>query len=300
MGTPPVIIIGMHRSGTTMLSKILEKLGIFMGWRKEENNEALFFLRFNDWILKQANATWDNPYNYKIADENFKRVMIEAAKKYINSLRLIEYLGFPGYLKYRNLRNLDFPWGWKDPRNTFTVDIWIKIFPDAKLIHIYRNPIDVAESLRQRAISYRNEFKWDLKKEIKLLLRRGFIRYGDSARVVNIYEGIKLWKEYIIRAFEIDETNKLNMLHIKYEDFIESPFENIKIILNRINIEYNEDQVKNIIKDINVSRKHAFLSKQELIDIYKTIEEDELVFKLGYKNLENITISREENFSQKE
>ena len=92
MHQPPVIILGMHRSGTSMLSRILEKLDIFMGWRKEENNEALFFLKFNDWILKQANATWDNPYNYKFVEENFKNLMSKLAERYIKSLRRIEYL----------------------------------------------------------------------------------------------------------------------------------------------------------------------------------------------------------------
>ncbi len=42
-----VIILSMHRFETTMLTKLLEQLGIFMDWRKEKNNEALFF-KFND------------------------------------------------------------------------------------------------------------------------------------------------------------------------------------------------------------------------------------------------------------
>ena len=39
----PIIIIGMHRSGTSMLSKILEYSDIFLGNNKDINNEALFF-----------------------------------------------------------------------------------------------------------------------------------------------------------------------------------------------------------------------------------------------------------------
>ena len=38
----PIIIIGMHRSGTSMLSKILEDSDIFLGNNKDINNEALF------------------------------------------------------------------------------------------------------------------------------------------------------------------------------------------------------------------------------------------------------------------
>ncbi|WP_297444278.1 sulfotransferase [Desulfurobacterium sp.] len=192
MRRPLVIIIGMHRSGTSMLSRILGKLGIFMGWKKEQNNEALFFLRFNDWVLKQAHASWDNPYNYTLAGPDFRELMTELANKYIKSIRRVQYLGFPDFFKYRSLKELDFPWGWKDPRNTFTLDIWLKVFPNAKIIHIYRNPIDVAESLRKRTLKYRKNFEWNFKKNVKLLLTRGYIGYGNSVRVENILEGIKL------------------------------------------------------------------------------------------------------------
>ena len=42
---PPIIIIGMSRSGTGMLAKMLEDLGLFIGKSKDRNNEALFFYR---------------------------------------------------------------------------------------------------------------------------------------------------------------------------------------------------------------------------------------------------------------
>ena len=57
----PIIIIGMHRSGTTMLSKILENSGVFLGNNKDINNEALFFQKINTWFMRQVYASWDNP-----------------------------------------------------------------------------------------------------------------------------------------------------------------------------------------------------------------------------------------------
>lgn len=39
----PVIIIGMHRSGTSMLTRVLQRAGLFMGEHREENDESLFF-----------------------------------------------------------------------------------------------------------------------------------------------------------------------------------------------------------------------------------------------------------------
>ncbi|RKX58728.1 MAG: hypothetical protein DRP29_06025 [Thermodesulfobacteriota bacterium] len=280
-----VIILSMHRFETTMLTKLLEQLGIFMGWRKEENNEALFFLKFNDWILRQANATWDNPYNYRLADEEFKNLMVKLAEKYIKSIRRIEYLGFIKGLKYKSLKELNFPWGWKDPRNTFTIDIWVKVFPNAKLIHIYRNPIDVAESLRRRATKMRKNFNWNWKKEIKFIFLKSHIGYGDSLRVMNIYEGIKLWKEYISKIFEAEKKYNLNIIHVKYEDLLEVPFENIKKILDKLGIHYNKNKIKQVVKNIDSQRKYAFLSNKELIKVYESIREDRMLFKLGYHQM---------------
>ena len=44
MGTSPIIIIGMHRSGTTMLSRQLEALGVFMGNKKDQQPRGLLLL----------------------------------------------------------------------------------------------------------------------------------------------------------------------------------------------------------------------------------------------------------------
>ena len=282
MGMPPVIIVGMHRSGTTMLSKILEELGVFMGWRKDENNEALFFLRFNEWVLKQANATWDNPYNYTLADEDFKNLMTNLAERYIRSIRRIEYLGLIKGLKYRSLKELDFPWGWKDPRNTFTLDIWLKVFPDAKIIHIYRNPIDVAESLRKRTKKLKRGFEWTWKKEIKFLLMKGYIWFGDSQRVENIYEGIKLWEDYVNRVFVLEKESNLKVLHIKYENFLENPMITLEQILEFIGIDIEKTRILSVTNYINKSKRYVFLENPELREIFKEIQQKELLQKLGY------------------
>ncbi len=58
---PPIIFTGMHRSGTSMIGRMLEELGLFVGLRKDENNEALFFQEMNEWLLHQCGASWDDP-----------------------------------------------------------------------------------------------------------------------------------------------------------------------------------------------------------------------------------------------
>ena len=57
----PIIVIGMHRSGTTLVAEALNKSGIFMGVFREHNGEALHFLSLNQQILAAAGADWINP-----------------------------------------------------------------------------------------------------------------------------------------------------------------------------------------------------------------------------------------------
>ncbi len=47
----PIIISGMHRSGTSLLSRIIEKTGVFLGKYKQRNNESLYFLQLNRYIM---------------------------------------------------------------------------------------------------------------------------------------------------------------------------------------------------------------------------------------------------------
>jgi len=137
---PPFIIIGMHRSGTSILAKVLEKSGIFMGVVKDHNYEAMHFLSINQQVLWKGGFDWHKPGIP--LDKNWHA--IPAAELYREHFRLN---GKIAQLKqaFRNEA-----WGWKDPRNTFTLDMWLRKFPNAKVIHLIRNQSDVVASLQKR------------------------------------------------------------------------------------------------------------------------------------------------------
>lgn len=60
-GVRPVLVIGMHRSGTTMLTQMLEGLGLFVGQKTDNYDEAHFFAVLNRWLFRQSGATWQTP-----------------------------------------------------------------------------------------------------------------------------------------------------------------------------------------------------------------------------------------------
>ena len=62
----PILLSGMHRSGTSMVTDILNKCGLIIGNKLDSNNESLFFQRINIWMMSLLGSSWDNP---KIFDE---------------------------------------------------------------------------------------------------------------------------------------------------------------------------------------------------------------------------------------
>ena len=54
----PVIVIGMHRSGTTLLVRLLMEMGIYMGRKLLKNAESLYFQRLNREMFSSAGARW--------------------------------------------------------------------------------------------------------------------------------------------------------------------------------------------------------------------------------------------------
>ena len=130
----------MHRSGTSLVAKVLEKAGIFMGVVKDHNYEAMHFLSLNQQSLWAAGANWLDP---KVpAPEYWKTLPKE----------ILFYEHFKIYSRIQKiLLRLRSPrWGWKDPRNTFTLPMWLALYPEAKVLHITRNTEEIIKSLATR------------------------------------------------------------------------------------------------------------------------------------------------------
>ncbi len=136
----PYIVIGMHRSGTSLLSRVLEKSGIFMGVVKDHNFEAMHFLSLNQQTLWAAGADWHKPV---VPDKIYWKTL-PAQVLYHEHFR-VQYR-----LSRYKLWWQKPAWGWKDPRNTFTLNMWLDLFPQAKVLHMVRNQDEVVKSLQKR------------------------------------------------------------------------------------------------------------------------------------------------------
>ena len=133
----PIIVAGMHRSGTSLLSKILTDMGVYMGSYQDVNNESIFFQRLNRWIMSCIGSSWDCPKTLRNSNKDDLKIIEYKLKKSLKSKSTnFIYFGLKKTLMNHSFTNIKHQWGWKDPSNTFTLPIWLNIFNNAKVIDL--------------------------------------------------------------------------------------------------------------------------------------------------------------------
>lgn len=131
-----IIVLGMHRSGTSMLTGCLEEAGLYLGDTSNKFNphnakgqkEQIFLMELHEEVLRANGGSWDlPPYTYK-----WKFLHNKTRQLFIKSMS-------------------DYPiWGFKDPRVLFLLDKWKLDIPNANFVGIFRHPLKVANSLYKR------------------------------------------------------------------------------------------------------------------------------------------------------
>jgi hypothetical protein len=141
--TAPVAVVGMHRSGTSMVAKQLNQAGLYLGPDEvlmppaAENPEGFFehldFVVLNDEVLNEAGAGWDcpPPATTDWSDSAFDRHRERARA-------LAAPLADHGV------------WGWKDPRTSIDLPFWESAFGPLRVVLVVRNPLEVVTSLHRR------------------------------------------------------------------------------------------------------------------------------------------------------
>ena len=285
---PPVIILGMHRSGTSMITKMLSQLGLFIGHDLEDNSESMFFHNLNDWLLHQSGAAWDNPEPIQWFFQNDKLVRLaeEYIQDRIRGFPIVKYTGWRRFIMNQSpLSGMDQPWGWKDPRTTFTLPFWLNLFPDSRVVYIYRNGISVAASLRarERKLLEMAEAEHANRKALGLynIVRKkgGFVW---SNRCLSLEGGFSLWEEYISIAMKmIDEVAPYSM-SLKYENILEHPAKNLFELANFCGLSPSEGEARKVASVVKPKRANAFVYDEELKAFYLNVKSRPLMEKLGY------------------
>jgi GT2 family glycosyltransferase/glycosyltransferase involved in cell wall biosynthesis len=185
-----VCIAGAHRSGTSMLTRLLHACGLYLGPEsalmppQADNPEGFWehlgFVAVNDELLNELGGAWDLPPR---SDENF-------SDPRLHSLTMKARLLIEGFDSAR-------VWGWKDPRNSLTLPFWQNVLPGLKTLIIVRNPLEAAHSMRER-----NGMSYSF--------------------------GLRLWEIYNRRL--IDGANAEDRLVTHYDLFFEDPANELRRI----------------------------------------------------------------------
>lgn len=283
MPQAPVIIVGMHRSGTTMVTKMLENLGLFVGVNKEINHEALFFWDINNWIFDICCARPELPHNLRYLNPAAQKVIEQDLQWFTQSYRRYSFLGKDKFFRYKDIRDLDIPWGWKDPKNSFTIDLWKSVFPEAKVLHIYRNPIDSISSFIERDLVMKNKFRHNWKKRLKraLLVSKN---YHANFRLHSLEEGYNLWEEYVSKCLDL-EAQFPEMMHVRYEDFLAQPAEHLEKISKFCGLSPSDEMIKKEVLNVKSDRAFAFLKNPAGLEVYQKVKSRPILQQLGYDNI---------------
>jgi GT2 family glycosyltransferase len=136
-----LLVLGMHRSGSSVLARLLNMMGIYIGAEEalmlpQLDNSSGFWERqdiadINDYLLKAVGAQWDQPTSLSGLNDRFP-----------NGDQLVKDI----------VHRMDAhrPWAIKDPRCCLTSDIWMAELESPCLIYIHRPPILIAKSLLKR------------------------------------------------------------------------------------------------------------------------------------------------------
>ncbi|SEG66236.1 sulfotransferase family protein [Vibrio hangzhouensis] len=251
-----VIVLGMHRSGTSSVARALSTMGIELGDNlldaKQDNLKGFWedntLLEINESILKLNGKNWDSfgPINTPLPDKELLK-----ATKYLCAQHEVHDT-----------------WGFKDPRSMRLISFWEavskRVNSELQYCLVIRNPLSVIDSLKKR-----NSFN---ERKSALLWYAYYMDALSSLKgqklVVIDYDTLMMnpRDEMLRVSSALDKKERLNTdeLNEYCQGFIDSSLRHSKYTLNDLD---NSDSVSEKTKEL-----YKFLleiSRDELIALPK-------------------------------
>lgn len=133
------VVLGMHRSATSLVTKglsgiinigsVIMPAGRGNPWGHFEN---MRFVEMNDAILSAAGGSWDNPPQ--------EEAILSLKNEFADRIQRLVKQESEGHEL----------WGWKDPRTTLTIKLYLPYLINPHFIACFREPHEVALSLNKR------------------------------------------------------------------------------------------------------------------------------------------------------
>jgi len=247
----PLILLGMHRSGTSLAVRLLADLGIHMGSWLSRDAEAVHFQKLNRRIYADTDSKWgqvDSLVQAMHSEEFIERQTVAVQRALFHDKPffkrdpvIVDFFGPELWTKV--CQNEPFTWGWKDPRTTLTFPIWLRLFPRTRWVHILRNGIDVAISVHRRS------------KKQQRKLRNHLFPVDYSPPTLDFGYSFRLWETYV--SFVLEHKHLIpseHYLEMRYEDLLSEPLEQLRRLLDFADHPIEDNRLLAISKRIDKSR----------------------------------------------
>jgi glycosyltransferase involved in cell wall biosynthesis len=192
-----VCIAGMHRSGASLVTRLLNTCGMHLGPRADvrapistnpdECWENARFVELNEALLAELGGGWDYPPR--------------TGRQWLETDTLAHWHRQASSL-VGDFQNSEF-WGWNDPRNSILAPFWLAVRPDLKFVVCLRHPLEVADSL-----GWRNDFS--VARSLSLWREynaRLLAATTPRQRIITHYEAYLVdWPAELVRVLEFLKT----------------------------------------------------------------------------------------------
>ncbi|HEV8240560.1 MAG TPA: glycosyltransferase [Thermoanaerobaculia bacterium] len=205
----PVVVAGMHRSGTSLVGSMLGAAGVAMGERQlaaDPHNPRGYFEDV-DFLTLQRRMLWAATRDGDGGHRDWGWTESEA-------------LDEPAFAPFADearalLASRDGGrWGWKDPRTTVLLDFWQPLLrlahPDVSYVLVYRHPWGVADSMQRLGADV-------------------FLRHPDYA--------YRIWAFYNERLLRFRRANRERTLLLSADALARDPSRLAPLLLTRLGVD---------------------------------------------------------------
>lgn len=150
----------------------------------------------------------------------------------------------------------------KNPYHTMRLPLLMQMFPDARFIHIRRDPLDVVPSTIRMWDSVARENK----------MKRGW-KSPSAAEVASV---LNLFLSFV--RSEKQKLDQSRFTELRFEDLEADPVKELKRIYEKLDLEYSrefETRISSFLNETKTYRKNTYhISEEEKSAILKIVEEE--------------------------